>query len=442
MGLRACVGGVAQAPELCNGIDDNCNGVVDDVPGIGLPCSDPSVIIRGPCTAAFACSGAPGPGPNGLTCTQLVGPQPEICNGVDDDCNGVVDDPAAVAANDKRIGVAGGPPCTALVPLPNTVFPVAGPSPPCNPGTTACKNGAIVCQGEVGPTPNLCGQAPSDCTGVAGTGMCPTPLTCFQGMCAVNCQGEQGAFFCPGGYVCDQVAGLCVPDQCPKLNCPSGFDCVIASDGSASCVDPCSRVNCPAGYVCKLGACVDITCRAMPCPAGTRCAGSPVPSCQPDPCFHVTCNAGEFCDSKGMCVHPCTNCQKGEVCIDGVCMANPCLRKECPAGQLCAVVLGAAMCVDDMCGGGCGSGLSCCTGMCVSSPCNNVTCMQGFTCAVDPSCNPTCVVQNHDNITASGGGGAGCTCSVAARADSGPAWTVLALLGLGALRGRRARMRG
>ena len=36
--------------------------------------------------------GMPGMGPNGLTCTQTKGPMPEVCNGIDDDCNGVVDD--------------------------------------------------------------------------------------------------------------------------------------------------------------------------------------------------------------------------------------------------------------------------------------------------------------------------------------------------------------
>jgi len=44
-------------PEICNGLDDNCNGQIDEIPGC-IPCV----------------------------------PQPEICNGKDDDCDGKTDE--------------------------------------------------------------------------------------------------------------------------------------------------------------------------------------------------------------------------------------------------------------------------------------------------------------------------------------------------------------
>ena len=55
-----CVGGIGPRTETCNGIDDNCNGSVDE----------------------------------GSVCTPSCVPTTEICNGVDDDCDGVVDEDA------------------------------------------------------------------------------------------------------------------------------------------------------------------------------------------------------------------------------------------------------------------------------------------------------------------------------------------------------------
>jgi len=64
------------ATEVCNGIDDNCDGVVDDVDADG----DGFV--------AYACGGADCDDAN-----PAVNPEAaEVCNGTDDDCNGQIDD--------------------------------------------------------------------------------------------------------------------------------------------------------------------------------------------------------------------------------------------------------------------------------------------------------------------------------------------------------------
>jgi hypothetical protein len=71
----ACEGAVSPATEACNGLDDDCNGAVDE----GCPCK--------PGTQACGADAKWG------SCAGEQGPTPEVCgNSVDDDCNGAADD--------------------------------------------------------------------------------------------------------------------------------------------------------------------------------------------------------------------------------------------------------------------------------------------------------------------------------------------------------------
>ena len=69
--------------ETCNGADDDCNGVVDDKLKLGL-CRITNE--HGMCEGVVICNGQAG-----TSCTAAT-PAPELCDGTDNNCNGVVDD--------------------------------------------------------------------------------------------------------------------------------------------------------------------------------------------------------------------------------------------------------------------------------------------------------------------------------------------------------------
>ncbi|MDC0742432.1 MopE-related protein [Polyangium mundeleinium] len=98
VGVKVCSGpattqcdaqpGIPEA-EACNGIDDDCDGVVDNGLGLGDSCT----VGVGACLAqgVFVCDAL-----FGTTCNATPGlPSNETCNGVDDDCNGVTDEGCA-----------------------------------------------------------------------------------------------------------------------------------------------------------------------------------------------------------------------------------------------------------------------------------------------------------------------------------------------------------
>ena len=79
-GLSACEGPQAEE-EVCNGLDDDCDGQVDET------------IATGTCEITNEYGSCPGiiPCAEELVCVGPT-PEPEICNGVDDNCDGVVDE--------------------------------------------------------------------------------------------------------------------------------------------------------------------------------------------------------------------------------------------------------------------------------------------------------------------------------------------------------------
>jgi len=131
-----CVGAQGRETEVCDNLDNNCDGRVDE----GL--SD--------------------------CCLQ---PIPETCNNRDDDCNGVVDD------------------------IPITEFCYEGPEGTlsygggCHPGVRACSKGRMFCKNQGLPRAETCDGVDNDCNGKVDDGV-GTAITAFDLVFVIDASGS------------------------------------------------------------------------------------------------------------------------------------------------------------------------------------------------------------------------------------------------------------
>jgi MYXO-CTERM domain-containing protein len=193
----------------------------------------------------------------GTTCQQLNQPKTtETCNGLDDNCNGMVDEgdicpTGQVCDQGTCVGNCQGGEFNCP---PNKVCSSNGHcvDPACQ--TVTCPAGEVCvggtckgpCDGITCPYPEVCrvGACVDPCMGVS----CPSGEVCAGGVCVTSCSCQP----CPTSTACDAPSGQCVDPLCAnKPACGAGTHCV-----AGNCVDDCKGAVCPAGDTCTAGQCV------------------------------------------------------------------------------------------------------------------------------------------------------------------------------------------
>ncbi|MCB9728604.1 MAG: hypothetical protein H6746_09015 [Deltaproteobacteria bacterium] len=344
--------------ELCNGIDDDCDGKTDeDFPTKGQPCDNPADADK--CKdGTLVCDG------QALVCNDDADSIEEACNDLDDDCD---------AATDETF------------PLKGTLCD--GPDADlCAEGLWSCNGAILVCSDDATSKGELCNNQDDDCDGATDEAF---PAK------GQACDGQDADSCADGSWVCDGQGLVCNDDATAKVEACNTVDddCDGTTDeGFPSVGAPCDGTD---ADLCKDGTFVCHPTLGLTC---NDDAGSVAELCN---------SQDDDCDGKTDESFP----TKGDACDGGdadLCKEGTLVCNAAQSGLTCDDATGnnAETCngIDDDCDGqtdegvtrgcstSCGSGTEACafpgwTGCTAPQP---KTCYDYASCSNQPSCAATC----------------------------------------------------
>ena len=196
--------GFAGIDELCNGVDDDCDGSVDEGWSKRISCeieeSNPWIIYNDEDALSTCVRGWRQCYDGEMSeCEEFIGPESEICDGYDNDCDGVMDEMAGLGGECGPTDVG-----------------------ECNFGRDSCIEAEITCWGATLPENEICDGLDNDCDGTVDEGLVQECTTdCGRGIeeCSygqwVDCDAPA-----PTEEICDGIDNNCNGAIDEDLECP------------------------------------------------------------------------------------------------------------------------------------------------------------------------------------------------------------------------------
>ncbi|MEM9864264.1 MAG: MopE-related protein [Myxococcota bacterium] len=295
------------APERCNGIDDDCDEIVDEgFEGTVEACND----LDDDC--------------DGNVDEDIV--VPEVCNGIDDDCDGMMDESLGDAPE------------------------------VCNGVDDDCDT---FIDEDIPSIPDICNEADDDCDGTIDEGVDESCNNIDD-----DCDGatDEGSL-CADGEICDGACTLRTCETDESLACTSGFFCNTSVE-PARCDElppaACQRdTECGSGEVCfeEAGVCIDETPFGAGCSSDASCGAERfcadlalagiggASTCTSTCCSDADCAEGVCANGGlgvGLCVPPAMagrpngeSCASRADCASGFCSVDRTCAPFCASDAIC-----------------------------------------------------------------------------------------------------------